>query len=204
MKRTSKNFTQIINIPELIVLGMNEDKEGFVFITKHLEKRCKCPKCGTLSTTVHQNKQSFVRDLSIGERPVYLLISRRQFKCKICKKPFTEQLSFLGKRKTYTTRLANFIVTEVVDSNVHSVAKRYGLTDDEVWSMVEFVGENIIPKQPPKFKKIGIDEISLVKGQGNFVVVIVDLERHKLIEIVSERKQKKIRDVMESWRDFYN
>jgi transposase len=55
------------------------------------------------------------------------------------------------------------------------------------------------PKATTKIKKIGIDEISLVKGQGNFVVVIVDLERHKLIEIVSERKQKKIRDVMESW-----
>jgi transposase len=55
-------------------------------------------------------------------------------------------LAFVGKRKTYTIRLANFIVSEVVDSNVHSVAKRYSLTDDEVWSMVKFVGESIIPK----------------------------------------------------------
>jgi transposase len=43
-------------------------------------------------------------------------------------------------------------------------------------------------------KKLGIDEISLVKGQGKFIVVLVDIDKGKLIGLVSERKQIEIEE----------
>ncbi|GET41704.1 transposase [Microseira wollei NIES-4236] len=39
----------------------------------------------------------------------------------------------------------------------------------------------------------------MVKGQGKFIVVLVDLESHKLIGLVAERKQSEIEKVMRSW-----
>jgi transposase len=38
-----------------------------------------------------------------------------------------------------------------------------------------------------------------VKGQGKFIVVLVDLETHKLVGLVSERKQSKIKETMKEW-----
>jgi transposase len=38
-----------------------------------------------------------------------------------------------------------------------------------------------------------------VKGQGKFIVVLVNLETHKLIGLVSERKQSAIEKVMLKW-----
>ncbi|NES80499.1 MAG: transposase [Moorea sp. SIO2B7] len=35
---------------------------------------------------------------------------------------------------------------------------------------------------------MGRDEISLVKGQGKFIIVLVDLDTRKLIGLVKERK----------------
>ena len=54
-------------------------------------------------------------------------------------------------------------------------------------------------EKPLQLKKLGIDEIALVKGQGNYCAVLVDLERSKVVDILSERSQEKIMEVMNSW-----
>jgi transposase len=48
-------------------------------------------------------------------------------------------------------------------------------------------------------KKLGIDEIALKKGQGNYLAVLVDLDSHKPIEIVQSRRIEDIREVLVSW-----
>jgi len=55
--------------------------------------------------------------------------------------------------------------------------------------------------QPPstELKKLGIDEIALVKGQGNYVAVLVDISNSKLLEIVPSRRQEYLRKVLLSW-----
>lgn len=40
-----------------------------------------------------------------------------------------------------------------------------------------------------------------VKGQGKFIVVLVDLETHKLLGLAPERKQSEIEKVMRLWGD---
>ena len=46
-------------------------------------------------------------------------------------------------------------------------------------------------------KRLGIDEIALVKGQGNYLAVLVDLDTHKLLEIVKSRRMSELRLVLE-------
>jgi transposase len=38
---------------------------------------------------------------------------------------------------------------------------------------------------------LGIDEISLVKGQEEFIVVLVDLETHKLLGLAPEKNSQR-------------
>ena len=40
-----------------------------------------------------------------------------------------------------------------------------------------------------------------VKGQGKFIVVLVDLETHKLLSLAPEIKQSEIEKVMRLWGD---
>ena len=54
--------------------------------------------------------------------------------------------------------------------------------------MVKTVANKILPVDVKKLQKLGIDEISLVKGKVKFIVVLVDLKTHKLIGLVSDRK----------------
>ena len=49
--------------------------------------------------------------------------------------PWSEKLDFVDKSKVYTKRLATNIVEQVLNSNIHSVAKRNDLSDEIVQSL---------------------------------------------------------------------
>jgi transposase len=48
-------------------------------------------------------------------------------------------------------------------------------------------------------KRLGIDEIALVKGQGNYLAVLVDLDTNKPIELVESRRVEDIRKILMGW-----
>lgn len=135
----------------------------------------------------------------MGDKEVILNLNRRRFKCKKCRKTFNEKLDFVGARKGYTHRYASNIVRQVINSNVSSVARNNGLTDEEVNSMIDDIAQDLIPIDVKNLKRLGIDEISLVKGQGKFIVVLVDIDTGKLIGLVKERKQIEIEQAMRKW-----
>lgn len=137
-----------------------------------------------------------IQDLPWSTKTVLLKINRRQFKCQNCQKVFSEHLNFVDKNRGYTKRLALDIVEQVLNSNIHSVAERNDLSDEEVESMLEGQADQILRIDLSKLSRLGIDEIALVKGQGNYLAILVDLDTHKPIEIVKSRRISEVRQVI--------
>jgi transposase len=46
---------------------------------------------------------------------------------------------------------------------------------------------------------LGVDEIALIKGQGKYCAVLMDLDRSKLLMIVEGRTKEKIKKVLIGW-----
>jgi transposase len=134
-------LTQLLNIPEVAVEDYRDIGEHLVLIVEAINDSATCPRCGQTSHNVHQSHFHLAHDLSISNRPVLLKYNRRQFKCHTCKKPFSETFDFIGARRRYTDRFAEMIVKQVMHSDTHNVARNNGLTDDEVWSMVEYLSK---------------------------------------------------------------
>lgn len=192
-------MTQLLNLPEVVVeSSVQEGCALFLSVSKKV-KSAVCPHCNTKSEYLYQNQQYLVKDLPMGDKEVILNVNRRRFKCKKCRKTFSEKFDFVGERKTYTHRYASNIVKEVINSNVSSVARNNGLTNEEVNSMIDDVAKNIMPIDVTNLRRLGIDEISLVKGQGKFIVVLVDIDSGRLIGLVKERKQIEIEKTMRKW-----
>ena len=192
-------LTQLLNLPDVVV--ESSVQEGFVLIlsVSKKEKSAVCPHCGTKSRHLHQNQNQLIKDLPIGDKEVILNLNRRRFKCKTCRKTFSERLDFVGTKKSFTHRYAENIVRQVISSNVSNVAENNGLSDEEVNSMIEDVAQKLLPIDLSNLRRLGIDEISLVKGQGKFIVVLVDIDTGKLIGLVKERKQIVIENLMKTW-----
>ena len=90
---------------------------------------------------------------------------------------------FVGKQRGYTKRFAIEIVKQVLGSNIRNVAERNDLSESEIQSMLDYL-EPEIRIDVSEIKRLGIDEIALIKGQGNYLGVLVDLDKRKPIDIV--------------------
>jgi transposase len=191
---------EILNLPDMKVLDCQEiEGIGMVITIEKSVKYCTCPTCGKNTQSIHQNHWRMIHDLPWSEKKVLLKINRRQFKCNKCQKVFSEELDLVDKNKGYTKRLAVNIVQQVLNSNIHSVAERNDLSDEEVESMLRRQVSQILNINLSQLKRLGIDEIALVKGQGNYLAVLVDLDTRKPIEIVKSRRIEEIREVLVSW-----
>lgn len=192
-------MTKLLNLPGIIVESSLEEGKVLILSVSKAKKSAVCPNCGKTSDKLHQNQKHLVKDLPMGEREIILNVNRRRFKCKKCQTTFSEKLDFVGHKKGYTHRYAEKIAQEVIASDVSNVAKNNGLSNDEVNSMLSEVAKRVMPIDVKNLKRLGIDEISLVKGQGKFIVVLVDIDTGKLIGLVKERKQKEIEAEMKKW-----
>jgi len=172
---------------------------GIVFRIESKNKKAICPHCGLESDKLHQNHRHLVKDLPISGQPVYLQVNRRQFKCNNCRKPFSEELDFVASKRTYTKRLAENILEQLKEGDILNVSRRNDVTEEEIQRMIEDIAEEITETDLSKLKRLGIDEIALVKGQKNYCAVLVNLDTGKLIAILEKRTQEELRETLTGW-----
>jgi transposase len=134
-------LTQLLDLPGMDVEDYH-DLGGDLILEVEAHRACAtCPRCGQESQQLHQNHRHRVRDLSISQRRVFLNLNRRQFKCRGCGKPFSEEFEFVSKRREYTDRFALMVVQQVRHSDMHNVGINHGLSDEEVASMVQYIAQ---------------------------------------------------------------
>jgi transposase len=192
-------LTQVLNLPGIEVEDYRDFGGQLILEVEAMTSQVRCPRCQQISCHLHQNHWHLVRDLSISGQTVFLKINRRQFKCQTCGKPFSETLDFIGHRRKQTDRFAELIVQQVLHSDIHNVAVMNDLTDEEVWSIVQYISKKKLGVDLSGLKRLGIDEIALRKGQGNYLTVLVDLERRVPIGFAASRKQEAVSKVLEGW-----
>lgn len=95
-------LTRLLNLPGIVVENFRETDTDLMLEVEAWTNQATCPRCGTVSSHLHQNHGYWVRDLPIADRQVWLKVNRRQFKCKPCGKPFSETLDFVDRRCKYT------------------------------------------------------------------------------------------------------
>lgn len=199
-KYGTKILTELLNLDSIKVNSYRQHEGiGIIIQVDSLNKESTCPRCGKKSHRLHQNHRYLVKDLPLSGQAVYLEVNRRQFKCNSCQKPFSEELNFLKSRRTYTKRLAHSIIQEVLENDIHSVAKKSHVTTEEIETMLKDMAQELLESKPNELKRLGLDEIALLKGQGNYCAVLVDLDKSKLVAILAERTQEKIAETLTGW-----
>lgn len=177
---------------------------NYHFITENellieLEKKehvATCPHCHKTTDKVHQSHRYRVRDIPISSFDVFLGINRRQFRCKNCGKVFSEELSFVKKRRTYTKRLAEKVAQEVLETNVVNAGKRNRMSPAEIETILKELEEDLLKEKPKNLNRLGIDEITHLKGGKNYAAVLVDLDNRKPIALLEKRNKEVIAEYL--------
>ncbi len=190
-------ITKIIKFEGFKATNYHFITENELLIELENKKRLSiCPHCHIKTDKVHQSHRYRVRDIPLGSWDVFLLINRRQFRCKNCRKVFSEELNFVKKRRTYTRRLAEKVVKEVLETDVVNAGKRNRITPAEIDTILKELEEDCLKEKPQGLNKLGIDEITQLKGGKNYAAVLVDIEKRKPIALLEKRNKEVIAEYL--------
>lgn len=162
-----------------------------------------------------------VRDLSCGNRRVWLDVEIRRVLCRSCGKVKQESLTWLADNPFYTKRFSFWVGRRCRVSTIRDVARETNLD----WKTIKALEKQYMEAQlrragTPGPQVIGIDEISVRKGH-TYRIIVSDLVRKRPIwfggadrseasmnlffEWLGEKKSRKIRlAVMDMWKPFRN
>jgi transposase len=199
-KKELQLLTEVLKLEGVKVTSKQQHEGiGIILGVESSEKSSICQRCGLKSDKLHQNHRQIIKDLNWGEQAVFLEINKRQFNCKKCQKPFSEELEFVKSRRRYTKRLAAQTIEEVLADDIRSVAKKGNVTEKEIERMLKDASKDLSKLKPIGLKRLGIDEIALIKGQGKYCAVLIDIDRSKLLAIVEGRTKEEIKEVLTGW-----
>jgi transposase len=131
--------------------------------------------------TSYDHKAHRVRDLSCGDRRIYLVLELRRVACRSCCKVKQEKLDWLANCPFFTKRFAFHVGRRCRDSSIRAVALEMHL-DWKTVKMLEmqYMEEQLRRLGTPAPKVIGIDELSIRKGH-TYRIVVSDLLRRRPI-----------------------
>ncbi len=199
---TDRTLTDLLGLPGMIVTEYVIEAQGSEEILhifcKHDHTVALCPRCQQVSTILHDSEERCVRHLDIWGKTTFLHFPGRRFDCEECGKPFTELLSWIEKNRRQTEGFELHIYQRCKKEDQSTVAREerlHATTVNEIFK--RWAKRAIRNRENLEIRVLGIDEITLKKRHKQFVLVLSDLDRRCVVEILPDRSKKS----MEQWLD---
>lgn len=168
----------------------------YVYKTSPLEV---CPKCATPSSSGYDRRTVRIKDAPIRNRSVTLVISKRRFFCKPCRKPFMEPISGIRKGRRTTERYRTSLLWACENfTDLKRVRRAYrcssGFLYQAYYEQLELARRKRLYDWPTT---IGIDEHSFRRnrrlGRTDFASLIVDFKNKKVMELVQGKTSAELK-----------
>jgi transposase len=153
--------------------------------------KAQCPGCGRWTPKVHSTRLQRKRDRRLWDKPVYLVLHKRRFRCWGCGKVFTEPDPVFGPRRRSTQRFREYLGREALQQTVRHVANKEGVGEGLVRRSLTELARQLLgaPGKPQGARVLGLDEFSLRKGQV-YDTAIMDLEGKGVLGVVTGHRQE--------------
>ena len=203
----SDELTALVGLPGLVVRAqVLRDGEWWLAVETPSGPRW-CPNCGVRAVG-HGRGRSTVRDLTIAGVPTVLVFARRRLRCPeaLCAtKTWSERVEAIAPRASLTER-ARARLAEMVNLEGFSIAAaaaEFGVGWHTANAAVaDYTDPHVDdPARLEGVRGIGVDEKRFLNATAThrtvFTTQIVDLDRHRLLDVVQGRS----RDVLTGWLD---
>jgi len=190
---------QLLGLPGIQVLNAE--------ITEH-EIKCDiestrgysiCHQCGQKATRFLEHGETLtLRHLPICEKDVSLSPKTKRYRRLDCygRPTTTERCGWYDADAKCAKAFAEFLLRALVNSTISDVSLNYHVPCDRVRSVLSrYVKGEVDRNQFGHLRQIGLDEISLLKGHGDFVTNVStrdDQEKPLVLAVFEDRKKETI------------
>lgn len=162
-------------------------------------KKTVCGVCGQVYRTYYDKRRRRARDLSCGDKRVYLVYPLRRVQCSRCGGVKSERLDWLADNPLYTKRFAFFVGRRCRETPIKEVAEELFLDWHTVKELdKQYMREQLRRAGNPAPRVIGIDEIAIAKGH-QYRLVVSDLERGRPIWFGGQDRSEASLDEFYAW-----
>ena len=186
-----------LRLPGVMVLGVKEEEHWIEVVGQYRAQDADCPRCGRPTWQVHQWHLQRKRDAKLWKKVVWLALWKRRFRCRHCRKVFTEPDPACGARRRTTRRLRETVAGWANEATVRAVARVEGVSEGLVErSWVEKHSVIAPPTSPHVF--LGLDGFC-VRKPGRMWTGMWDLETKDSVAFVPGERQIDVQKMLERY-----
>ena len=195
-----------LDLPEVEVLSTEFRPDGALLIkVESTRQGACCSRCGREIHHLHgYDRPIQLRHLPLLERRVYLEIRPKRYRCPSCEgRPTTTQrCAWYDPNSPHTKAFEKWVLRCLVNSTVADVSQKLGLGPDAVDGILErWVSTTVDWSRLTTLETLGIDEIALTRGHGNYVAVISTRDTRgqvAVLAVLPDRRKATVQGFLEA------
>ena len=203
---TKPQVTIPLDLPDVRVLKSEINKAGELIITVESTKETAvCQRCGKVIRKFHGHDDWVkLRYLSVFGHPTYLRYRPKRYRCEFCDGQPTSSQSLAWHEPNSPNAFAyeEHILLQLVNATIEDVAVKEGLSYDSVLGILDrHIRAEVDWSQHSKIGRLGLDEIALKKGHGDFVVIVtsrLDNGRLGILAVLADREKTTVVEFLRS------
>jgi len=184
-----QNIAKLFNIQGYLIDGMDwQGKRMLLIRVRSPRTIASCQRCGTRSKRIHQYHTRQVLHGLFGEKRVFLRVTKRRFMCRICDKPFTEQLPAIPRYQRRDRHADEQLLSTLSDRSFTAVAReRKQATDTVIRHCRETLRTQPIRWPTRGEIRLGIDGHSV--KQKRSARTVMELRTHRVLTVLPSEKK---------------
>ncbi len=201
----SLSIEQLLNIPGVEVLKTENSEREISIYVKIASNYTRCHQCGEKATEYYCDAEMLrLRHLPIFERPVYLYLQTKRYRCLNCddRPTSTQHGDWYDLDAHCTKAYANYLLRELVASTLSDVARKHEVHYGVLRGLLlREVSDRVDWGELTHLRVLGLDEISLLKGHRDFVTIVStrnDEGRPVLLAVLEGRGKETVKAFLES------
>lgn len=194
-----------LDIPHVDVLSVEMNERGDYIITvESTQIGTICQHCGRKITKSNGHGRWIeLRHLPILGHRVYIRLRPKRYACARCDgKTTTQTLEWYETKSPHTKAYDHHLMLQLVNSTVEDVSRKEDVGYDAVEGAIERrVHTAVNWREFDELGVIGIDEISMTKGRGNYVALITTRQADghvAVLAVLPDRKKETVRQFLET------
>ena len=194
-----------LDIPGVEIKNVRVNKSGDYIITvESTRDNAICQHCGNqiIKSNGH-GREIELRHLPILGHHVYIRLRPKRYECPDCGgKTTTQKLDWYASKSPHTKAYDQHMMLQLVNSTVTDVSRKedigYGAVTGTIRRCVHI---SVNWDEFTELKIIGLDEIAMRKGRGNYVAIITTQQSNghvALLGVLKDRKKETVRQFLET------